>query len=169
MVTRRASQSHLAGSLLYLKMPQEDGSMNDNRVQFRNANVARALAERCDVSRRSLTAARDLERYYALLADELEGLQGTAPNALTEKEMPIIVEALADTTFTVGTIPLLWAIVVKNLPEHDRLHAAGIDADILIRKLRELTPGQAYALVDAIERARRKLPAENREIASKNY
>ena len=102
--------------------------INDNRVQFRNANVAHALAERCDVSRRSLTAARDLERYYALLADELEGLQGAGPNALTDKEMPLIVEALADTTFSIGTIPLLWAIVAKNLPEHDKLRAAGIDA-----------------------------------------
>lgn len=120
--------------------------VSDYRIQFRNQRVAEAADARSRPGKRNLTAARDLERYYSLLAAELAGIE------LSEAEASLVCDALNGTLFEPHTIRLLWA-EVDDAIRHDGLAEKwGVDGPALVERLRSLTPGQAYALVDAVER-----------------
>lgn len=119
---------------------------SDTRVQFRNAAVADALAERAEPSARSLTAARDLERYYALLGAELSTLD------LSEAEAGLVADALNGILLEPHTMRLLWANVADAIRLQGLDRKWGVDGEALVEKLRALTPGQIWALADAAER-----------------
>ncbi len=86
---------------------------------------------------------RDLERYYAVLADSLRTL------TLTEAEASALVDALNGTLLEPHTYRFLWADVEDSLPE--LAEKWGIDGPALVRKLRGLSPGAAMAAADAVE------------------
>jgi len=124
--------------------------MTDRReppIQFRDAGIARALASRADPGRSlGSVAERDLRRYHALLAHELERVDLSRPEAL------LIIDALNGSRLDEASYRLLWA-EVDDAVRLDGLGAKwGVAGPPLVEKLRALTPGQAMALLDATER-----------------
>jgi hypothetical protein len=94
-------------------------------------------------------AERDLGRYYALLERDLRAVD------LTERE------ALALADNHTGTLWEAWsatpAMLAANVEDDPDLGARwSLDQAALIAKLRALTPGQALAVIDAVERAWRR-------------
>ncbi len=101
-----------------------------------------------------LVAKRDLERYYHLLDHELRRIN------LTEGEAMLLCDACNGLIFEPYSIPLLWANVDDAI-RLDGLDAKWhVDGPELVAKLRALTRGQAFAVVDAIERFWREPNAE---------
>lgn len=118
------------------------------RIQFRPGPIARELRARAEEQQQaSLVARRDLERYYAVLRDEL------ARCTLGPAEVQLLVAVCATRSFAPHTYLLLWAQVDHAL-RHGPLAQQAVDGAALVEKLRQLTPGQTMALVDAIERLR---------------
>jgi hypothetical protein len=119
-------------------------------VSFRAGELEGQLQARDHESSLGLTAKRDLERYYTLLEDELATVDLTPPEAR------MLCEALkGDTIGGSRYRTLLWASVmeVTYLPifgSHSRVKKQ--HQDQLAEKLRKLRPGQAMALIDAVER-----------------
>lgn len=115
-------------------------------VQFRAARVERQIGARLDAGGSpGLVAARDLERYYAVLDAEL------ARVALSEPEAMAVVDALNGAALDAGSYRLFWASVSDALAEG----LAGkwdIDGSALVAILRALSPAQAMAVIDAVER-----------------
>lgn len=126
-------------------MPQEM-DVNRNQVEFRaNRTTLLELRRRQRDPSLGLGASRDLARYYSLLEAELATLD------FTGAEAELLMELLQDTYMDPHTIPLLWAIVTNvadTLQDRERRE----QAHALVKKLCALTPGQAYAIADAVER-----------------
>lgn len=103
---------------------------------------------------RAAVAARDLDRYYTLLARDLRAV------ALTRGEAGLLV-ALAN-----GTLWEPWsatpALLAAQVEDADPAEVApwGVDVPALVARLRALTPGQALAVVDACERSWLRTPAD---------
>lgn len=129
-------------------------------MQFRDLAIERHLAERPAPGRSlGMVAARDLGRYHDVLRREL------ARVALSEAEAWLLVDVGNGTRWERHSIPLLWAEVAdaidgEGLAEKWQLAGEGHTpaehfeaGSRLIAKLRALTPAQAVAVVDAIERA----------------
>lgn len=117
-------------------------------ITFRTGTgkLAEALAARDykHESHRNEIAKRDLTRYYLLLERSLATVK------LTEAEA----SALCDANNLSGleeSLPtsMLWANV---LDAHGLGEKWGIEADLLVSKLRSLSPLQSAAVMDAIER-----------------
>jgi hypothetical protein len=104
-------------------------------------------------------------RYRVLLAAELASCR------FTEPEAALLCDACRGTRWEAHRVPWLWVevadaldaddlagaadvLAVKwQLAGHGRTDAEHFEARVrLISKLRALTPGQAYAVVDAVER-----------------
>lgn len=119
--------------------------MPKNYTSFRaTPALVRELASRGDGL--GLTARRDIERYYHLLAEELKTVN------LTESEAMLIVDTCNGTLFEPHTIRLLWA-EIDDAIRLDRLdHKWQVDGPELVAKLRSLTAGQMFAVVDGCER-----------------
>lgn len=101
----------------------------------------------------NMVARRDLERYYRLLADELRSVN------LTEEEASMICDALNGThLMDVGSLRGLSALTVLRVEVSDSItlnaydRKWGINEGELAAKLAALTPGQAMAIIDAVER-----------------
>lgn len=105
------------------------------------------LTARTGANSLGLTAQRDLERYYALLAAELRTVSLTAAEAL------LIADALNGTLWEPHTIRLLWAGVDDAIRLDGLAEKWQVDGAALVAKLRALTPGQTVAVIDAVERA----------------
>lgn len=90
-----------------------------------------------------LTARRDLERYYALLARELP--------TFTESEAMLLCDVMNGTLTEPHTASLLWANVSDALEDGyaEKWHVDGL---ALVARLRHLSPIQAMAVCDACER-----------------
>lgn len=117
-----------------------------SKIQFRAGDLAAPLAQRGEREGAGNIARRDLGRYYALLARELAAVQ------LTEAEASLLCDAGNGTLFEPSSIPLLWAEVDDAIRGDGLDRKWGVDGPALVAKLRALTPGQHYAVVDAIER-----------------
>lgn len=94
--------------------------------------------------------ARDLERYYTLLQDELRTVQ------LSEAEAGLIMHAMMGTLMEPMSYRMLWAEVADDARLNGAHEGFGLtqeQADDLAGRLREMTPGQIMAVVDAAERA----------------
>lgn len=131
---------------------------NPTRVEFKSAVLSRIIAERAGQDSLGLTAARDLERYYALVEEELGSLD------LTEAQASLICDALNGTLLEPYSIRLLWAEVDDAVHLNGLDRKWGVSGPALVEKLRALTPGQKFALADAVERFWRDttVPTEER-------
>jgi hypothetical protein len=96
--------------------------------------------------RRGSTAARDLRRYYALLA------QCLAEVSLSEPEALLVCEALRGHAMDERSYDLLFGRVALAIAKGGLDRAQGVDGDALVRKLQALDRGQAMSVVDAVER-----------------
>ena len=116
-------------------------------VQFRDAAVELRLAERTDEGQSAgLTAARDLERYYALLDHCL------AVIVLTEAEASLICDALNGTLIDHRTYHLVWASVDDAIRLDGLDEKWGVDGPALVGKLRDLDHCGMLAIADAVDR-----------------
>lgn len=117
-----------------------------NPVQFRDQIIESALSARQSGGESpGMTACRDLDRYYTLLARAL-GMVSLAPN-----EALAICDALNGSRMDATSAAFLWAEIADALP--DGLAAKwDIDGPALVARLRALTPAQSLAIVDAVER-----------------
>lgn len=117
------------------------------QVNFRvDADLHDAISSRSGNVAISQVARRDLDRYYTSLAYDLRGV------ALSEAEALLIADAANGTLWDAHSARLLWAEIEDALPAG--LAAKwDVDGAALVIKLRQLTPGQSLAVVDAIERA----------------
>jgi len=92
------------------------------------------------------TRRRDRNRYYVLLEHELARL------ALSEAEACAVVDAMNGTVFDATS----YRHLVMSMEDACRLDGLdekwGFDGDALVARLEALTPGQCWALVDAVER-----------------
>lgn len=95
----------------------------------------------------SMIARRDLSRYWALVGEELATFSLTEHEALALCDVVKVVPVL-----DASTIRLFWAMVERTLQKHDIAGKWSVSERTLISKLKALSPGQAYALVDALER-----------------
>src|SRR5205823_4627860 len=114
-------------------------------IQFRSRAAEVELDRRRSGGEgRGARAAADLVRYYALLEQELGSI------TLTEAEARLIVLALQDAPLDPRTLRrVLWAVVAEAVAGG---RAPGVAGDALVERLRDLCPGTAAALVDAVER-----------------
>jgi hypothetical protein len=90
--------------------------------------------------------ARDLERYYTLLAQ--------AKPALTEQEMNLLRDTFNGVLVQAELVPFLPRVLADAVAEAraDGLDEKwGVDADALAEKMLNLSTVQALALVDSIE------------------
>jgi hypothetical protein len=96
-------------------------------------------------SARNFIAARDLERYYALLTASLP--------KFSQSEAMLIADALNGSLNEVHSMRLLWASIQEAI-EYDGLDQKwGVDGAALVARLRALSLAEVYAVTDAIERA----------------
>ncbi len=107
---------------------------------------------------RGAIAARDLERYYRLLGTELGNLTHGAL-ALSRGEVMLLCDVANGTLFEAHTMHLLGLNVADAISGDGLDRKWGVDGPALLTKLELLTPGQDYALVDALERVWRAVGA----------
>lgn len=89
---------------------------------------------------------RDLGRYYRVLRDSLLRLD------LDRDEAFLIVEALKGARFDEGSYRYVWAEVDQQIRTSGADERWGVRGERLVEKLRNLDPGTAMTLVDAVER-----------------
>lgn len=116
------------------------------QINLRAGALTPALEAR-STSSQSLgqTAARDLERYYALLATTLARID------LSTGEASLIVDALNGTLTEPHTASLLWAQIADALDD-GLAEKWEVDGTALVARLRQFTPFEALAVADAAER-----------------
>jgi len=119
--------------------------LSDNRVQifFRDETVKAAIEARQADRSFSETGRRMLERYLYLL-------QVSMPD-FSEAEASLIVDALNGTIFHKETVSLLWAEIEDASRSGGLAEKWQIDGASLLARLRDLTPFEALAVVDAVE------------------
>lgn len=121
--------------------------MNDNLViSFRSAGLETQILERGEQA--GVTARRDVERYYVLLATALRQVK------LTSAEAKLICDALNGTlnNFQINPQQSL-AFSIADAIEYDHLDQKwGVDTAALKQKLESLNILQAAAVLDAVER-----------------
>lgn len=117
------------------------------RAQPELMDQAEARAGTGIVGSASEAARRDLERYYLLIERELAllDLSGAEWNLLRDASNGVIWEAWSAAT-------MLWA----NTEDAIRLYGLDekweVDGEALVRKLRNLSAGAVWAVIDAVER-----------------
>lgn len=89
-------------------------------------------------------AKRDLARYYALLTRSLP--------AFSEAEASLLVDACNGWLIEPHTAQLLWAEVADAISLDSLDRKWDVDGPALVERLRRLTPFEALAACDAIER-----------------
>ena len=94
----------------------------------------------------SLIARRDLERYYQALPDEMRDIQ------LSQDEMSLLRDALNGVLHEPHTYRLLWAGVDDAIRHEGLAEKWHVDGEALVTRLRDMTPGQTMAIIDAVER-----------------
>jgi hypothetical protein len=118
-------------------------------VSFRpDPALAAQLGARAGDGSRNLVAARDLARYYALLAFSRRRLA----RLFDEYARRAIVAALGSTFIDESIIPLLGHEIADALVNDDTGEFAGVDVPAILDALKQLTPADLYALGDAVAR-----------------
>lgn len=130
-------------------------------IQFRDAALEAELDRRS--SNHNFAARRDLARYYELLKRERDALR------LLEEEELLIAEACRDMEFTFDTAPYIRTVVHEAMEESNLAEKWHVNPDRLNAKLKNLTPGQAMALVDWIERSHHVPERAERELTDKEW
>lgn len=119
-------------------------------VAFYSRLVEPLLDQRRDADHgglgRGQVASRDLGRYYLLVDHELRAL------GLTEPEASLICDALNGTFFEESSVPAIWTEVADAIRLGALDQKWAIDGAALVARLEQLTPGQRFALADAVER-----------------
>lgn len=128
-----------------------DTDTNERRqppVAFRNREVEAELDRRVKfpADSRGIVASRDLERYYALLADAIRSV------TLSEGEASLIVDACNGTIWDSVSVSLLWALVDDACSADNLDTKWGVNGAELVTKLRALSLAETIAVVDAAER-----------------
>ncbi len=122
---------------------------NSKLVTFRAfpEQLASAIEARRDHGEPLGAVARtQLERYFALLDQELERVQ------LSEAEAMLICDSLNGIISDPQTMRIgLWAGVDDSIHLDGLDEKWSVDGPALIAKLRALTPAQAFAVTDAVE------------------
>ena len=136
-------------SNLLSSFPVQAMSDKPAMVAFRPTFLVPAIKERQGRSAPTPGAVvkRDLERYYRVIDDETRRLR----DRLSDTEWLLVIDVLSAIEYGPDTYRLLWASVAAELDDRNTGQKE-IDADALIAKLRDLTPGAAMALVDFAER-----------------
>ena len=124
----------------------EDKLDTRHLVSFRAGPVAGALAERAGRQPVGGVGRRDLERYYALLAQSLRRVD------LTEAEALAICDALNGTIADSLTVHLLWAVIDDAVRLHGLADRWAIDGSALVAKVRGWSLAETLAVIDAVER-----------------
>lgn len=93
-----------------------------------------------------LTARRDLERFYHVLAKELSVIE------LTEGEASLIVDACNGVIWEPWSVGLLPASIADAITCEQLDKKWSVDGKQLVEKLRKLTYTQKLAVIDAAER-----------------
>jgi hypothetical protein len=122
---------------------------DQRELAFGSAELDAAIRSRGDDLNQ--IAARDLQRYYALLS--------RATPRFKEEEACLLAEALSGHSIPTEDIRRVWSVVQKGI-QRDMLDRRWfVDGVSLIAKLRFMEPWQLMALIDAIERYSR-LPVD---------
>ena len=108
-------------------------------------NEIRARTRGSPVVSLGQTARRDLTRYYALL-------RASTPK-FSEPEASLILDALNGTLLDEHTYRLLWAEVDDAIRLDGLDEKWGVHAGELVTRLRNLSPAECMAVIDAVERA----------------
>lgn len=115
-------------------------------VSFRpDPALAAHLAARADGGSRNLVAARDLARYYGLMAFSRRRLA----RMFDADDCRVIVAALGGTVIDESLIPLLGHEIMDAVV-NDLSEQLPIDVPALAATLGQLTPADFYALGDAV-------------------
>lgn len=118
----------------------------ESPISFRPDPALRAeLARRASVESRNLAAARDLGRYYGLMAFSRRRLARLFDAA----DCRVIVAALGGTVIDDSIIPLLGHEIMDAVV-NDLSEQLPIDVPALAATLGQLTPADFYALGDAV-------------------
>lgn len=116
-------------------------------VAFRPGELKSELQCRTDPDESlSSVAHRDLSRYYYLLRDAL------TRQRFTEQEASLLCEALNGSMVEPHSASLLWAEIDDAITMDDLAGKWGVDGVALVARLRALTPFEALAVEDAVER-----------------
>lgn len=119
-------------------------------IQFRSLEIEPQLGLRLSHALGSpgRVAVRDLDRYYATLAAELRRVD------LSEAEAMLLIDSLNGTMHdTTESLPtMLWAGVADSIRLDGLAATWDVDGSALIATLQALSPIQAVAVVDAVER-----------------
>lgn len=118
-------------------------------VQFRDVALEEQLEERVGAATdsKSAVAKRDLERYYYHLAAARRSALDKL--GLSENEALFLCDLANGTLWEPHTAQLLWAQVADGEIEAGQWN---VDAAWLAQRLRTLTPFEAMAVADALER-----------------
>lgn len=115
-------------------------------VNFRVGVLEEPLSRRANAlpATPSAIAKRDLERYYAFLADEIGGLD------ISEPEWNLLREVCGGTAWDVSSYGYLWAEIEESC--RDGLDQKwGVDGASLVQRVREYGLAGAIAIIDAVE------------------
>ena len=93
-----------------------------------------------------VTAKRDLDRYYALLESELKTVK------LSELEWNLLRDACNGTLFEAHTMHFLYAEIEDAIKVDGLDTKWKVDGGELIGKLKDYSPGQIWAIIDALGR-----------------
>ena len=123
----------------------ETGYKQPAPLMFRPGELETPLAARSGGTLSpALVAKRDLERYYDMLRRALP--------AFSEAEASLIVDACNGWLVEPHSAPLLWAEVDDAIRSDGLATKWGVDGPALVARLRALTPFEALAVCDSVER-----------------
>lgn len=94
---------------------------------------------------RHAVAKRDLERYYEMLRCELRGM------IFSPDEVKLMLDVGKGTFWQPFSIPFLWDEIEDSLLD-GTAEKWNVDGPGFVKRLKSLTPTQACAVVDALER-----------------
>lgn len=117
-----------------------------NLINFRPGELQDQIQARMGHNTAGGTAKRDLARYYKLLDQVLPSLD------LAREEASLICDALNGTYLDEHTYHLLWASIEDAVTMDHLDKKWGVDGPALVNKIREYSPPQTMALLDATER-----------------
>jgi len=123
----------------------ERGDMAEREtIQFRPGKLREQFAARAGSLSIDLVAKRDLERYYALIGQQPQFSPG---------EACLLADAMNGVHEEPWSINVFWAGVQDAIDLEHLDEKWKVDGKELVARLRALSAGEKYAVVDAVERA----------------
>lgn len=115
-------------------------------ISFKDIDIERLLEKKAGKGSPSLTAKRDLERYYVLIS------QAQFDHDFTDNEMALIYDACNGVAFEAITADPGIQHNVQDAIVQSKLDVKhGVDGEALRQKLKALSPIARWALVEKIE------------------